>query len=75
MFEVAQQRFRNDHAMRYVLRLGFGISGANRHSYSMSGTLNHIPEASAFFDRIERMIDSNDMLDIRDIRLLMDFVS
>ena len=75
MFEVAQERFRNDHRRRYVLRLGFGISGANRYSYSMKGRIRDTPEASTFFDRIERMIDSNDTLDIRDIRLLMDFIA
>ena len=74
MFEVARARFRNVQGMRYVLRLGFGISGANRYSYNMRGQLRHIPEATEFFERIERMIDSNDVLDIRDIRLLMDFV-
>ena len=75
MFEVAQERFRNAQQRRYVLRLGFGISGANRYSYSMKGRIRDTPEASTFFDRIERMIDSNDTLDIRDIRLLMDFIA
>ena len=56
-------------------RLGFGISGANRYSYNMRGQLSHSPEATEFFDRIERMLDSNDVLDIRDIRLLIDFVA
>ena len=41
----------------------------------MRRQLHHVPEATGFFDRIERMIDSNDVLDIRDIRLLMDFVA
>ena len=72
MFEVARARFRNVQGMPYVLRLGFG---ANRYSYNMRGQLRHIPEATEFFERIERMIDSNDVLDIRDIRLLMDFVT
>ena len=43
--------------------------------YSMKGSIHDTPEASTFFDRIEGMIDSNDMLDIRDIRLLMDFIA
>ncbi len=75
MFEVARARFSNDQGIRYILRLGFGITGANRYNYSMRGNLYGIPGASEFFDKIERMLDSNDVLDIRDIRLLIDFVS
>ena len=75
MSEVAQERFRNDRRMQYILRLGFGILGGNRYCHRFNNSLNHIPEARVFFDRIEQMINSNDMLDIRVIRLLIDFIA
>ena len=52
LFE-GQERFRSVQAIRYVLRLRFGISGANRYSYNMRGQLRRIPEATGFFERIE----------------------
>jgi hypothetical protein len=78
MFEVSQVRLRSrvrGFKGSVCSSLGFGISAANRYSYNMRGQLRHIPNAIEFFDRIERILDSNDVLDIRDIRLLMDFVT
>ena len=38
---------------------------------TVKGHLHRIPEESEFFDRIERMIDSNDVLDNRDISWIL----
>ena len=75
MFEVARARFKKRSRDAVCSSLRFGISGANRYSYNMRGQLCHFPEATEFFNRIERMLDSNDGLDILDIRFLIDFVS
>ena len=74
MFENARIQFSDHPNMRYILRVGFGVTGTNRYNHNLRGTLNENPNPSYFFDRIENMLDSNDTLDIRDIRLLMDFI-
>ncbi|KAI8915837.1 hypothetical protein EDD86DRAFT_5685 [Gorgonomyces haynaldii] len=73
MFETAQHRDENLN-IKYTLRMGFGASGANRYNLSMRGRLDQDLDPDAFLGRIEWMLDSNDTLDIRDIRLLIVFV-
>lgn len=69
MFDTARQRYMG--STSYTLRMGVGVTNANRYNLSMRGRLNQNPDPNVFFDRIERMLDSNDSFDIRDIRLLM----
>jgi hypothetical protein len=73
MFQSARNRFGRQN-VRYVLRLGTGVQGANRYNFNMKGRLSEYPDEENFFNRIERMMDSNDTLDIRDIHLLFDFL-
>ena len=73
MFDLARQHFHNP-SMNYILRMGTGVEGANRYNFNMRGRLRTSPNEEGFFNRIERMIDSNDALDIRDIHLSLDFL-
>ncbi|KAI8910421.1 hypothetical protein EDD86DRAFT_270017 [Gorgonomyces haynaldii] len=74
MFDMARRRYWNKPRIGYTLRMGVGVAGANRYNLSMQGRLDQNPDPDAFLGRIEQMLDPNDTLDIRDIRLLMVFV-
>lgn len=73
LFESSRRRFSN-RSVRYILRMGTGVQGANRYNFNMKGQLRNNPDEDAFFNRIEKMMDSNDSLDIRDIHLTLDFL-
>ncbi len=75
MFDVARDRYRNHLNKRYILRLGFGAAGANRYNHSIRGTLESNIDPNFFFDKMERMLNSNESFDVRDIQFVMDFIN
>jgi hypothetical protein len=75
MFDVALERYVSQPTMRYILRLGFGIAGTNRYNHSIRGTLGGNIDPNSFFNKMERMLNSNDSYDIRHIQFVMDFIN
>jgi hypothetical protein len=73
MFDEARHHFASRNP-KYIFRMGFGVAGANRYQLSIRGSLNTNPDPVQFLGRIESLIDSNDSLDVRDIRLVLDFI-